>query len=437
MAKTFGGIMRRKSTIIGACSLAVITIGIGTTAFGGDSEKKEAPANVETQVAEEAETQEEKPVALGVTDISSVGASTIIDTVDTTNEHVNQFTGDINYFNVGFAEVLEEYHDYIYDDATTSEELHDYIKDMDIATQIVPEGSVIEGYTNLGISDATSYLNVRKGPGTSYKIVGKMPGYSVCEILGEEDGWYKIKSGNVTGYVTSEYLLTGYDANVKAQEKMTEVLVVNCDKLNVREEPSTECGISTKVSEGEQLEIVEDEKDGWYKASINGLEGYVFAEYVDVAYTLPTAIEIKEVVVTSSSKPNQSGQSYSNLDSNVSQKAVDLINTAYKYLGNPYVYGGNSLTNGIDCSGFVKQIFGMYGYSLPRSSKQYVSVGTQVPMSQIKPGDILIYKYGSSIGHVAIYIGNGKIIHAANPSKGICIGNYDFVYPYMAVRVIP
>lgn len=436
MAKTFGGIMIRKSTFIGACSLAVIAVGVSAVAFGTRSEKSEDSAKAETSIVEEVETKEDKAVALGVTDISSVGASTIIDTVDTTGQQTAQVTGDINYFNVGFAAALEEYHEYIYDDATTSEELQEYIKDMDLATQVVPEGSIIDGYTNLGISNATTYLNVRKGAGTSYKIIGKMPGYSVCEILGEEDGWYKIKSGTVTGYVSAEYILTGYDANVKAQEKMTEMLVVNCDKLNVREEPTTECSIETKVSQGEHLEIVEEEKDGWYKASINGLTGYVAAEYVDIVYTLPTAIEIKEVVATSS-RPNSSGQSYTNLDSSVSQKAVDLINTAYKYLGCPYKYGGNSLTNGIDCSGFVKQIFAMYGYNLPRTSGQYVSVGTQVPMSQIKAGDILIYKYGSRIGHVAIYIGNGKIIHAANDKDGVCIGNYNFVYPYMAVRVIP
>lgn len=436
MAKTFGGIMKRKSTVIGACSLTIIAVSVGVAAFGNGDNKDNKNTDKKIEVTEEVETEEVKPVASGVTNISSVGASSIIDTMDTTDEQLSQVTGDINYFNVGFADALDSYHEYIYDDATSSEALKNYIKEMDIATQVVPEGSIIEGYTNLGISNATTYLNVRKGAGTSHKIIGKMPGYSVCEILEENNGWYRIKSGSVTGYVSAEFILTGYDANVKAKEKMTEMLVVNCDKLNVREEPSTDCSIETKVSQGEHLEIVEDVKDGWYKASINGLTGYVAAEFVDIVYTLPTAIEIKEVVATPS-RPSQSGQSYTNLDSSVSQKAVDLINTAYKYLGRPYRYGGNSLTNGIDCSGFVKQIFAMYGYSLPRTSREYVSVGTQVPMSQIKAGDILIYKYGSRIGHVAIYIGNGKIIHAANDKDGICISNYNFVYPYMAVRVIP
>ena len=211
------------------------------------------------------------------------------------------------------------------------------------------------------------------------------------------------------------------------------------NKLNVREEPSTDCSVSTKVSVGEYLDIVEPEKDGWYKASINGLVGYVSADYVDVVYTLPTAIEVIEVQVTqpsSGSSSSGSKPSYNNLDPTVSQTAKDLINTAMQYLGTPYRYGGNSLTKGVDCSGFVKQIFAKYGYTVPRSSKEYPSVGTKVPLSQIKPGDILIYKYGSRIGHVAIYIGNGQIIHAANDKKGVCIGNAYFIQPYMAVRVI-
>lgn len=439
MAKTFGGNMKRKNTIIGACSLAVIATITGVAVFGtgNSSDNQDKKTAV---VVDEVETEEVKPVASGVTNISSVGASSIIDTMDTTNEQLAEVTGDINYFNVGFADVLESCYDYIYDENTSSDELYNYTKQMDIATEVVPEGSIIEGYTNLGISNVTTYLNVRKGPDTSYKVIGKMPGYSACEVLGEEDGWYKIQSGNVTGYVSAEFILTGYEANVKAKEKMTEMLVVNCDKLNVREEASTDCDIATKVSQGEHLEIVEDEKDGWYKAEINGLSGYVSAEYVDVVYTLPTAVEIKEIVSTTTSTPSSSSTpsaSYENLDPTVSQTAVNLINTAMEYLGCPYVYGGNSLTSGIDCSGFVKQIFAKYGYSLPRTSSQYVNVGTQVPLDQIKPGDILIYRYGSRIGHVAIYIGNGQIIHAANDKNGVCIGNYAFVYPYMAVRVIP
>ena len=417
--------MRKKITIIATCSLAAITVIASASLMKKDSNN----TTNKKQVAAEQQTEQETAV-IGITNITSVGA-----TLDVTGENLTagldgQATGQVSLYNTGFASTVGTYNAGI-----TEEEKHDLIKDLDLVTEVVPEGSIIDGYTNLGISNVTSYLNVRKGAGTNYKIVGKMPGYSVCEIISDEGEWYKIKSGSVTGYVSKEFILTGYEANVKAQEKMTEVLVVTCDKLNVREEPSTDCSISTKVSVGEHLDIVEKEKDGWYKASINGLTGYVSADYVEVVYSLPTAVEVVEVQVSGSS--SSSRPTYSNLDPNVSQTAKDLINTGMQYLGNPYRYGGNSLTKGIDCSGFVKQIFAKYGYSLPRTSGGYTSVGTRVPLDQIKPGDILIYKYGSRIGHVAIYIGNGQILHAANERDGICISNAYFIYPYMAVRVIP
>lgn len=417
--------MRKKITIIATCSLAAITVIASASLMKKDSNN----TTNKKHVAAEQQTEQETAV-IGITNITSVGA-----TLDVTDENLTaglegQATGQVSLYNTDFASTMDTYNASI-----TEEEKHDLIKDLDLVTEVVPEGSIIDGYTNLGISNVTSYLNVRKGAGTNYKIVGKMPGYSVCEIISDEGEWYKIKSGSVTGYVSKEFILTGYEANVKAQEKMTEVLVVTCDKLNVREEPSTDCSISTKVSVGEHLDIVEKANDGWYKASINGLTGYVSADYVEVVYSLPTAVEVVEVQVSGSS--SSSRPTYSNLDPNVSQTAKDLINTGMQYLGNPYRYGGNSLTKGIDCSGFVKQIFAKYGYSLPRTSGGYTSVGTRVPLDQIKPGDILIYKYGSRIGHVAIYIGNGQILHAANERDGICISNAYFIYPYMAVRVIP
>lgn len=426
--------MKKKITIFATCSLAaIITVtGIALTGNDGNKVEKDTVNNV-------VENQTEQQTAVvGVTNITSVGATLDVSGDKVSSSQNEQVTGLVSLNNIGFSSELNTYMDKLSRGVLSDEEKHNITKELDIATEVVPEGSIIDGYTNLGISNVTSYLNVRKGAGTNYKVVGKMPGYSVCEIIGEDGDWYKIKSGVVTGYVSKEYILTGYDANIKAQEKMTEVLVVTCDKLNVREEPSTNCSISTKVSVGEHLEIVEPEKDGWYKASINGLTGYVSADYVEVVYSLPTAIEVVEVQVSRpSSSSSGSKPTYSNLDPNVSQKAKDLINTGMQYLGNPYVYGGNSLTKGIDCSGFVKQIFAKYGYSLPRTSREYPNVGTRVPIDQIKPGDILIYKYGSRIGHVAIYIGNGKILHAANQRDGICISNAYFIQPYMAVRVIP
>lgn len=415
--------MKKKLVVIVASGLAAIIsaaaiLSSSTTGSGTKDKNGEI-------VADKQETQ--TPAVSGNTNISSVGVSSVVDTMDGTDSDVSEKTGNISYLNVGFAGIMDSFNDYLYEnDKITDEEASEAIKDMDLVTSIVPEGSVISGYTNLGISNVTSYLNVRKGAGTNYAVVGKMPGYAACEILEEKNGWYKIKSGDVTGYVSADYILTGYDANVKAMEKMDRVLAVNCDKLNIRELPSTDCAVSTKVAKGTHLQIVEDLKDGWYKVTVNNLTGYVASEYVDDIYTLPTATKIET-------------HNYGSYNTNepVPQVAIDLINYAYQFLGNPYKWGGNSLTKGIDCSGFVKQIYAKFGYNLPRTSKAFrTGVGTTVSVSNARPGDIFVYKYSANSGHVAIYIGNGKIIHAANERAGICIGSAFYATPYRVIRVI-
>ena len=197
--------MKKKITVIGACSLAGVVVAVALFSNGQANEDNSSKNTLVAQ--DEVETEVQTPVASGNINISSVGVSSIIDSIDSTNDALNEITGNISYYNVGFADVVEEYNNYLYGNMNVSdEEKQEAVKDMDIATEIVPEDSVINGYTNLGISNAKTYLNVRNGAGTSYKIVGKMPGYSVCEVLEEKDGWYKIKSGDVTGYVSKDYV---------------------------------------------------------------------------------------------------------------------------------------------------------------------------------------------------------------------------------------
>lgn len=427
--------MRKTKSVASAIILAAAAIGINAII---PSQKKDDSIDV-SKVLEASSftvTVANAPEYSGEVMLSSLSLSLVGSTNDSSK--LNNSTGKTAIPVAGMSEVLRNA-------TVNTNDASASVEDMDVATKYVPEGSVIEGYTNLGVSNVTSYLNVRNGAGTSNKIIGKMPGGSACEIIEEADGWYKIKSGNVTGYVSSDYILTGYDANVKAMETMETKLLVTADVLNVRQEPSTECSVSTKVNSGEYLDILENESNGWYKIDINNLTGYVSADYVKEIYTLPTAVEIVEVKVgNTTAQGSTGGSSYtgptfdtSSLDQTVSQTAKDLIDYSMQFLGNPYVYGGNSLTNGTDCSGFVKLIFAHFGYSLPRSSVEYAYVGTQIPYTAAKPGDIMVYKYGSRIGHVAIYIGNGQIVHASTPSGGIRIGSAYFVTPCFAVRVIP
>lgn len=424
--------MQNTKLIAGLSAAALTAMGVTAVALQGVGKQKSE------QNTENYRTESEEAEYTGNLFASSSLLSSLYENLEN-NPGLDEQTGALICSKAGMSEAIEGYGTYIAlaDEATGSAS----IDALDMALKFVPKGSVLEGYTNLGVSKVTTYLNVRDGIGTDKEIIGKMPGSAACEILGEENGWYHIRSGEVDGYVDKQYILTGYDANVKAMETMRNVLKVNCDVLNVRQEPSTECSIATKVQTGEILEILEPETNGWYKVNINNLEGYVNAEYVDNIYTLPVADKIVKLVAEPETNEDSSGSgktyNSSNLNQSVSQTAVDLINYAYNFLGNPYVYGGNSLTNGIDCSGFVQQIFGKFGYSLPRTSLAYANVGTRIDYRNAKPGDILVYKYGDGSGHVAIYIGNGQIVHASTPKTGICIGNAYFTAPYCAVRVLP
>ena len=110
-----------------------------------------------------------------------------------------------------------------------------------------------------------------------------------------------------------------------------------------------------------------------------------------------------------------------------------LIAYAQQFLGNPYVYGGTSLTKGADCSGFVMSVFSHFGISTGRSSRDQAARGKTIPVSEVKPGDLLFYASGSYINHVGIYVGNGKIIHSSTPATGICYAPSNYRTPCKAV----
>ncbi len=277
------------------------------------------------------------------------------------------------------------------------------------------------GYTNLGIANVDSgNLNVRALPSLEGKLVGKMPKDSACEVLEEADGWAHITSGEVEGYVSLEYLLTGVEAWIKAEEIVRTVVTVNEDNLNIRVEPNTESEVLTQVLKGEELEYVETLEDGWVKVSIDGEEAYVSGEYVTVGDKLATAITMTELLY----------------GEGVSDVRVELVEYAKQFLGNPYVYGGTSLTKGTDCSGFTMGVFKKFGVSLPHYSVSQSNMGTKISASDLKPGDLVFYSKGGTINHVAIYIGGGQVIHASSPTSGIKISKYNYRTPAKCVRIL-
>lgn len=277
------------------------------------------------------------------------------------------------------------------------------------------------GYTNIGIANVESgNLNVRESPSLEGTLVGKMPKDSVCEVVESADGWAHITSGEVEGYVSLDYLLTGPDAKLKAAELVHTVVLVNAEGLNVREQPDIESAILTKVLKDEELDYIET-LDGWIKVWVDDTEAYVSADYVTVEDKLPTAITMTELMY----------------GVGVSDVRVELVEYAKQFLGNPYVWGGTSLTNGADCSGFVLSVFKKFGVSLPRVSASQANSGTKISASELQPGDLVFYGNSSGIvNHVALYIGNGQVIHASNERTGIKISKYNYRTPVKCVRVL-
>ena len=275
------------------------------------------------------------------------------------------------------------------------------------------------GYTNLGIAQVDGSLNVRKGAGTDSKVVGKMSNHDACEILEEKDGWIKIKSGKVKGYVKSGYLLMGDAALAIAEKEVETVATVNTTTLRVREDKSTDSAIVSLVGEGEDL-IVEKIVDDWYKVEVDDQKGYISGEYVTISQKLPTASSVEEL-------ENGTG---------VSDTRVSLVQYALQFVGNRYVWGGTSLTNGIDCSGFTMQIYARYGISLPHHAASQPGYGTRISASYAQPGDLFFYGSGSTISHVGIYIGNGQIVHASNARTGIKISSAYYRTPICVARYL-
>ena len=266
------------------------------------------------------------------------------------------------------------------------------------------------GYTNLGIANVDNHLNIREGAGEDYKIIGKMTNNAACEILDKDGDWVHIKSGDVEGYCHRDYLLTGELARRRAESVITLEAESTEGGLRVREAPNTESEVITLMGEGERLEVIEEEKDGWIKVLVDDQEGYISAEYAVIKEELDTAMTITELLY---------GQG-------VSDVRVDLCEYAKQFVGNKYVWGGTSLTKGADCSGFVLSVYAKYGISLPHSSAAQSKMGTKISLSEAKPGDLIFYSNGKRVNHVAIYIGGGMIVHASNPRTGIRIQNASY-----------
>lgn len=277
------------------------------------------------------------------------------------------------------------------------------------------------GYTNLGMSVISSgNLNIRQEASTDSEVIGILTNHNACELLEDAGDWYKVTSGKVTGYVSKQYLVIGDEAEAIAEQEIKTVATVNTETLNVRAEKSTEAEVLSQVGNSEAF-TVNSVADGWVEISVDDSVGYISQDYVTLAQALPTAKTIEQV----------------KYGDGVSDVRASVVSYALQFVGNRYVWGGTSLENGVDCSGFTMRILGKYGISLPHSSKAQPSYGTKISASEAKPGDLFFYGSGRSISHVAIYIGNGQIVHASNKRDGIKVSNAYYRNPICVTRYLP
>lgn len=277
------------------------------------------------------------------------------------------------------------------------------------------------GYTNLGMSVISSgNLNIRQEASTDSEVIGILTNHNACELLEDAGEWYKVTSGKVTGYVNKQYLVTGDEAESIAEQEIKTVATVNTETLNVRAEKSTEAAVLSQVGNSEAF-TVNSVVDGWVEISVDDSVGYISQDYVTLAQALPTAKTIEQV----------------KYGDGVSDVRASVVSYALQFVGNRYVWGGTSLEKGVDCSGFTMRILGKYGISLPHSSRAQPSYGTKISASEAKPGDLFFYGSGRSISHVAIYIGNGQIVHASNKRDGIKVSNAYYRNPICVARYLP
>ena len=316
-------------------------------------------------------------------------------------------------------------------------------------------------YENLGVANVSGALNVHREASESSAVVGKMTKDNGCDIKGTKGKWSHIVSGKVNGYVLSKYLLTGDKAKSMAKSVARLRAIVNTKTLNVRTLPSIDSKICDTLSQEEEYTVgnsdikkewlqkyikknlnktfgkkqlksvnrkaMYQDLNNWIMLSIDEQDVFINKDFLEFNYDLSKA-------VTYSSSDTSSGQN--NGSSGKGSIYSKLVAYAMKFLGNKYVWGGTSLTNGTDCSGFTMRIYEHFGYKIPRVSRSQAAFTKTVKASDVKVGDLFFYGNNGYISHVAMYIGNGQIIHASNHRDGIKISNAYYRKPIKIGRVI-
>lgn len=332
----------------------------------------------------------------------------------------------------------------ITNDSTIKLEAIVEMADVPVTAEEPAQPTEEDAFRNLVIAQVNDYVNVRSIPSEEGEIIGKLYDDSVGNFLAEENGWYQIQSGSVTGYVKAEYCVTGEEAIELAKQVGTRIAKVTTTTLKVRTEPSLEASVLGLVPIDDEL-VVSEETEGWVKVDVEEGIGWVSTDYVEL-HTEFVQAESKEEeekrlakeaeerrkareAAAAKAAKKQSTQTGSQTQSAAtvtvgsgSEMGVSVAEYALQFVGNPYVYGGTSLTEGADCSGFVMSVYANFGVSLPHSSSADRKQGYAVEgLDNAQPGDLICYS-----GHVALYIGDNQIVHASTKKTGIIVSRADY-----------
>ena len=274
----------------------------------------------------------------------------------------------------------------------------------------------------------TAYaLNVRKGAGTNYAVIGSLKEDASVIIQGTSGDWYKITAKingkSVTGYVSSQYIKIGSSSNSNSGSDTSDASKPSSDAtykevnetvwatagVNIRKGAGTNYSIIGSLVKNGSITRIGVGSNGWSKVKYGNSTGYISSEYL------------------TTTNPNPGAESTT---------GDAVVAFAKQFLGNPYVWGGNDLNTGVDCSGFTQQVFLNFGIQLNRTADAQRSNGRAISLSEAQPGDLVFYGSSGYASHVALYIGNGQVIHASSPSTGIIISNVNYRTPIQVNRVI-
>lgn len=289
---------------------------------------------------------------------------------------------------------------------------------------------------------------VRIVPNITSSVIYTASSDIIIEVLEQMNGWSYIKVSNLYGWVRTEQIVevTNAPTTVIKENKTeikNEIAYVKYDNTNLRKEPSTDAAIVEKLKMNTEVTIIENVDAIWYKVKVKENTGYISKDLLtkekqkenQVEETQNNTTTSRDGGTTQREEPTVSGSTTEKKEepkkdtniTNNSSKENEIVAYAKQYLGYAYVYGGSSPKTGFDCSGFTSYVYKHFGYNLSRSSVGQASNGTKVSKEELKPGDLVIYKNTSltKIGHVGIYIGDNKMIHASEPGVGVTITDID------------